>query len=448
MTGLSSSSGASARRQPLLAAGHGRLSDASVRGGSYAEAALHRQGAALPHRGRLPRPLRGRRRCARATGRDRRRGTLGPRDEPARPRPRRRSRSPTTSRARASGEARPRDRATPRACARRAPLTATMLAENVASHRLFAAISERSSSPPRRRDRRDRRRARGARRARPRTAPSSAPAVQARSWHHVTLRREGATEKQRFDALAQRARRASGRRPGRSRTTERREPLRGLTRTYDAVQLVPLRAALSARRHAPASTCAATASAEAWTGARAASGGAAAARRVGPTRRCGGCSAAGLRRRAGGRAPTGAARRRPSSAPYGPRPQSTPRRTRAEPTAPRGDPVASPSVSSGRESVAAAVRVDRRPGGGAASQVPTAPSRVAQTPPAAPAVRTTSARRRVERSGRALPRGRLRSRPARRARSPPRAAVERRARGRDEDPGGAGAADRGRVARR
>jgi hypothetical protein len=81
----------------------------------------------------------------------------------------------------------------------------------------------------------------------------------------LTLRREGATEKQRFesldealDALEQEARAFAA--------TERREARRALMRSYDPVQLVPLRAALSGARLAAGVDVRGDGSAEAWTG--------------------------------------------------------------------------------------------------------------------------------------------------------------------------------------
>ena len=81
----------------------------------------------------------------------------------------------------------------------------------------------------------------------------------------LTLRREGATEKQRFpslddalSALEQEARAFAN--------TERREGRTVLLRTYDAVQLVPLRASLSGRRVRCGIDVRGDGSAEAWTG--------------------------------------------------------------------------------------------------------------------------------------------------------------------------------------
>lgn len=81
----------------------------------------------------------------------------------------------------------------------------------------------------------------------------------------LKLRREGATEKQRhptlaaaLDALEQEARAFAN--------TERREGRTVLTRSYDAVQLVPLRASLSGRRVHVGVDVRGDGSVEAWTG--------------------------------------------------------------------------------------------------------------------------------------------------------------------------------------
>ena len=81
----------------------------------------------------------------------------------------------------------------------------------------------------------------------------------------LTLRREGATEKQRhrslgeaLDALEQEARAFAN--------TQRRERQRVLTRTYEPVQLVPLRVSLSGPRVHGGVDVRGDGSAEAWTG--------------------------------------------------------------------------------------------------------------------------------------------------------------------------------------
>jgi hypothetical protein len=81
----------------------------------------------------------------------------------------------------------------------------------------------------------------------------------------LTLRREGATGKQRFDSLEE----ALDRLELEARAfaaTERREARRALTRTYEAVQLVALRASLSGSRIAAGVDVRGDGSAEAWTG--------------------------------------------------------------------------------------------------------------------------------------------------------------------------------------
>ncbi len=81
----------------------------------------------------------------------------------------------------------------------------------------------------------------------------------------LIVRREGATEKLRYgslgdglDALEQEARAFAN--------TERREGRTVLTRTYEAVQLVPLRVSLSGRRVRAGVDVRGDGSAEAWTG--------------------------------------------------------------------------------------------------------------------------------------------------------------------------------------
>lgn len=81
----------------------------------------------------------------------------------------------------------------------------------------------------------------------------------------LTLRREGATEKQRFDLLTD-AVDALEREARAFALTERRAARQALTRTYEAVQLVPLRASLSARRLHCGVDVRGDGSAEAWTG--------------------------------------------------------------------------------------------------------------------------------------------------------------------------------------
>ncbi len=81
----------------------------------------------------------------------------------------------------------------------------------------------------------------------------------------LTLRREGAAEKQRFDTLAD-AVDALEREARAFANTERRAARTVLTRKYDAVQLVPMRAALSARGVRCGVDVRGDGSTEAWTG--------------------------------------------------------------------------------------------------------------------------------------------------------------------------------------
>jgi hypothetical protein len=81
----------------------------------------------------------------------------------------------------------------------------------------------------------------------------------------LTLRREGATEKQRFDSLDE-ALDALELEARAFATTERRESRRALMRTYEPVQLVPLRASLSGARVSGGVDVRGDGSAEAWTG--------------------------------------------------------------------------------------------------------------------------------------------------------------------------------------
>ena len=83
--------------------------------------------------------------------------------------------------------------------------------------------------------------------------------------YKLTLRREGATEKQRFDSLDE-ALEALETEARAFAATERRGPINALTRTYDAVQLVPLRASVSGGRITAGIDVRGDGSAEAWTG--------------------------------------------------------------------------------------------------------------------------------------------------------------------------------------
>ena len=81
----------------------------------------------------------------------------------------------------------------------------------------------------------------------------------------LTVRREGATEKLRFDSLEsaldglEREARAFA-------ATERRDRRRALTRSYEAVQLVPLRVSLAGAPIAAGADVRGDGSVEAWTG--------------------------------------------------------------------------------------------------------------------------------------------------------------------------------------
>ena len=86
-----------------------------------------------------------------------------------------------------------------------------------------------------------------------------------RGRYKLTVRREGATEKLRFDSLES-ALHGLELEARAFAATERREPVQALTRTYDAVQLVPLRVSLSGAKVAAGVDVRGDGSVEAWTG--------------------------------------------------------------------------------------------------------------------------------------------------------------------------------------